>query len=88
MEEALRTKKLPHKESNKKKKTSKDTKVKRREWGGIVFKDGGLIPKFQTPASPITRIKAKDMSGWNRSKALLGYDFGADVDRWRKGYTG
>lgn len=38
--------KLPHKKSNKKKKTSKDTRVKRREWGGMIFKDGGLIPKY------------------------------------------
>lgn len=28
------------------------------------------------------------MSSWNRSKALSGYDFGADVDRWKSQYTG
>lgn len=87
MKEALRNRELPHKKSNKKKKTSKDNKVKRREWGGLLFKDGGLIPKFQSPAGPI-RIQAKDMSGWDRNKALASYDFGADVDRWRKSYTG
>lgn len=37
---------LPHKKSNKKKKTSKDNNVKRREFGGLIFKDGGLIPKY------------------------------------------
>lgn len=79
---------LPHKKSNKKKKTSKDNKVKRREFGGLLFKEGGLIPKFKTPAGPVTRIKAKDMSGWDRTKALANYDFGADVDRWKQGYTG
>lgn len=47
MEEALRTRELPHKKSNKKKKTSKDNKVKRREFGGLLFKEGGLIPKYQ-----------------------------------------
>lgn len=79
---------LPHKKSNKKKKTSKDNKVKRREFGGLLFKEGGLIPKFKTPAGPVTRIKAKDMSGWDRSKALSGYDWVADFDRWAKGHTG
>lgn len=43
MEEALRTRELPHKKSNKKKKTSKDTRVKRREFGGELFKDGGVL---------------------------------------------
>lgn len=46
MEEALRNKPLPHKNSNKKKKTSRDNNIKRREFGGIIFKDGGLIPKY------------------------------------------
>lgn len=46
MQEALRNKKLPHKKSNKKKKTSRDNNIKRREFGGILFKDGGLIPKY------------------------------------------
>lgn len=88
MEEALRTRELPHKKSNKKKKTSKDNKVKRKEWGGLLFKDGGLIPKFQTPASPINRIKAKDMSGWDRKNALANYNWISDIDRWKQGYTG
>ena len=47
MEEALRTRELPHKKSNKKKKTSRDNNIKRREFGGLLFKDGGLIPKYQ-----------------------------------------
>lgn len=82
----IKREELPHKKSNKK--TSKDNKVKRREFGGLLFKEGGLIPKFKTPAGPVTRIKAKDMSGWDRTKVLANYDFGADVDRWKQGYTG
>lgn len=79
---------LPHKKSNKKKKTSKDNKVKRKEFGGLLFKEGGLIPKFENPASPINRIKAKDMSNWDRKNALANYNWISDIDRWRQGYTG
>lgn len=69
---------LPHKKSNKKKKTSRDVTKKA---------EGGLI-QFLQAGKPVGRIKAKDMSNWNRSSALAGYDFGADVDRWKQGYTG
>lgn len=49
--------------------------------------EGGLI-QFLQGGNTVGRIKAKDMSSWNRSKALSGYDFGADVDRWKSQYTG
>lgn len=74
---------LPHKKSNKKKRTSKDTKVKRREWGGLLFKDGGLIPKFESPAGPI-RMQAKSKNYFNRNEGLSGYNLGADIDEFLK----
>lgn len=65
---------LPHKGKSKKKKTSKDDRVTKKAEGGLIqFLQGG---------NTVGRIKAKDMSSWNRSKALSGYDFGADADRW------
>lgn len=71
---------LPHKVKSKKKKTSKDDRVTKKAEGGLIqFLQGG---------NTVGRIKAKDMSSWNRSKALSGYDFGADVDRWKSQYTG
>jgi hypothetical protein len=71
---------LPHKGKSKKKKTSKDDRVTKKAGGGLIqFLQGG---------NTVGRIKAKDMSSWNRSKALSGYDFGADVDRWKSQYTG
>lgn len=70
----------PHKGKSKKKKTSKDDRVTKKAEGGLIqFLQGG---------NTVDRIKAKDMSSWNRSKALSGYDFGADVDRWKSQYTG
>lgn len=83
MQEALRNRELPHKKSNKKKKTSKDNKVKRREWGGLIFKDGGLIPKFENPAGPI-RMQAKSKNYFDRNAGLSGYNFGADIDEFLK----
>lgn len=83
MQEALRNRELPHKKSNKKKKTSKDTRVKRKEWGGLLFKDGGLIPKFESPAGPI-RMQAKSKNYFNRNTGLSDYDFGADIDTFLK----
>lgn len=66
--------------SKKKKKTSKDDRVTKKAEGGLIqFLQGG---------NAVGRIKAKDMSSWNRSKALSEYDFGADVDRWKSQYTG
>lgn len=71
---------LPHKGKSKKKKASKDDRVTKKAEGGLIqFLQGG---------NTVGRIKAKDMSSWNRSKALSGYDFGADVDRWKSQYTG
>lgn len=71
---------LPHKGKSKKKKTSKDDRVTKKAKGGLIqFLQGG---------NTVGRIKAKDMSSWNRSKALSGYDFGADVDRWKSQYIG
>lgn len=71
---------LPHKGKSKKKKTSKDDRVTKKAGGGLIqFLQGG---------NTVGRIKAKDMSSWNRSKALSGYDFGADADRWKSQYTG
>ena len=83
MYDAIRNRELPHKKSNKKKKTSKDNKVKRREWGGLLFKDGGLIPKFQSPAGPI-RMQAKSKNYFNRNEGLSGYNLGADIDEFLK----
>lgn len=71
---------LPHKGKSKKKKTSKDDRVTKKAEGGLIqFLQGG---------NAVGRIKAKDMSSWNRSKALSEYDFGADADRWKSQYTG
>jgi len=70
----------PRKAKPKKKKTSRDDRVTKKAEGGIVqFLQGG---------NTVGRIKAKDMSNWNRANALANYDFGADVDRWKSGYTG
>lgn len=55
--------------------------------GRLKFNAGGVV-QFLQGGKPVGRIKAKDMSGWDRNKALSEYDFGADVDRWRQGYTG
>lgn len=74
---------LPHKKSNKKKKTSKDTKIKRREFGGLLFKDGGLIPKFENPAGPI-RMQAKSKNYFNRNQGLANYNWGEDLTNFLK----
>lgn len=71
---------LPHKKSNKKKKTSKDDRVTKKAEGGLIqFLQGG---------DTVGRIKAKDMSNWNRASALSNYDWVADIDRWRASHTG
>lgn len=78
--ERSRNNALPHKPKSKKKKTSRDDRVTKKAEGGLIqFLQGG---------NTVGRIKAKDMSSWNRSKALSGYDFGADVDRWKSQYIG
>lgn len=80
MEEALRKRDLPHKKSNKKKKTSKDDRVTKKAEGGLIqFLQGG---------DTVGRIKAKDMSNWNRTSALANYDWVADIDRWKASHTG
>lgn len=66
--------------SNKKKKTSKDDRVTKKAEGGLIqFLQGG---------DTVGRIKAKDMSNWNRASALSNYDWVADIDRWRASHTG
>ena len=64
---------LPHKKSNKKKKTSKDNKVKRREWGGLLFKNGGLIPKFQNPAGPLQQDGVIGQSNAKNTKSKFNF---------------
>ena len=71
---------LPHKPKPKKKKTSRDDRVTKKAEGGIVqFLQGG---------NTVGRIKAKDMSNWNRANALANYDWVADIDRWKASHTG
>lgn len=50
---------------------------------GGLFKDGGLIPKFENPAGPI-RMQAKSKNYFDRNSGLSGYNFGADVDAFLK----
>ena len=65
---------LPHKGKSKKKKTSKDDRVTKKAEGGLIqFLQGG---------NTVGRIKAKDMSSWDRAQALANYDWIADIDRW------
>lgn len=71
---------LPHKKSNKKKKTSKDDRVTKKAEGGLI--------QFLRGGDTVGRIKAKDMSNWNRASALANYDWVADIDRWRTSHTG
>lgn len=71
---------LPHKKSNKKKKTSKDDRVTKKAEGGLI--------QFLRGGDTVGRIKAKDMSNWNRASALANYDWVADIDRWKASHTG
>lgn len=66
--------------TKKKKKTSRDDRVTKKAEGGLI--------QFLQDGKTVGRIKAKDMSGWNRAKALSSYDFGADVDRYKNSYEG
>mgnify|MGYP000757287894 FL=1 len=78
--ERSRNNALPHKPKPKKKKTSKDDRVTKKAEGGIVqFLQGG---------NTVGRIKAKDMSNWNRANALANYDWIADYDRWASQHEG
>lgn len=71
---------MPHKPKPKKKKTSRDDRVTKKAEGGIVqFLQGG---------NTVGRIKAKDMSNWNRANALANYDWIADYDRWASQHEG
>ena len=78
--ERSRNNALPHKPKPKKKKTSRDGRVTKKAEGGIVqFLQGG---------NTVGRIKAKDMSNWNRANALANYDWIADYDRWASQHEG
>lgn len=62
------------------KETPKDDRVTKKAEGGLIqFLQGG---------DTVGRIKAKDMSNWNRASALANYDWVADIDRWRTSHTG
>lgn len=70
----------PRKAKPKKKKTSKGNRVTKKAEGGVVqFLQGG---------NTVGRIKAKDMSNWNRANALANYDWIADYDRWASQHEG
>lgn len=70
----------PRKAKPKKKKTSRDDRVTKKAEGGVVqFLQGG---------NTVGRIKAKDMSNWNRANALANYDWIADYDRWASQHEG
>lgn len=49
--------------------------------GRLKFNAGGVV-QFLQDGRTVGRIKAKDMSNWNRAQALTNYDWGADFDRW------
>ena len=70
----------PHKAKPKKKKTSRDDRVTKKAEGGVV--------QFLQDGNTVGRIKAKDMSGWNRANALANYDWIADYDRWASQHEG
>ena len=49
--------------------------------GRLKFNAGGVV-QFLQDGKTVGRIKAKDMSGWDRAQALANYDWIADIDRW------
>jgi hypothetical protein len=55
--------------------------------GRLKFNTGGVV-QFLQGGKPVGRIKAKDMSGWDRAKALASYDWVADFDRWASQHKG
>lgn len=57
-------------------------KVASRDPQGRLKFDAGGVVQFLQDGKTVGRIKAKDMSNWNRAQALTGYDWGADFDRW------
>lgn len=57
-------------------------KVASRDPQGRLKFDAGGVVQFLQDGKTVGRIKAKDMSNWNRAQALTNYDWGADFDRW------
>lgn len=55
--------------------------------GRLKFNAGGVV-QFLQDGKTVGRIKAKDMSGWDRAQALANYDWIADYDRWASQYDG
>lgn len=55
--------------------------------GRLKFNKGGVV-QFLQGGNTVGRIKAKDMSGWNRANALANYDWIADYDRWASQHEG
>lgn len=55
--------------------------------GRLKFNAGGVV-QFLQDGKTVGRIKAKDMSGWNRAQALANYDWIADYDRWASQHEG
>lgn len=57
-------------------------------WELITKKAEGGVVQFLQGGNTVGRIKAKDMSGWNRANALANYDWIADYDRWASQHEG
>lgn len=55
--------------------------------GRLKFNKGGIV-QFLQGGNTVGRIKAKDMSNWNRANALANYDWIADYDRWASQHEG
>lgn len=55
--------------------------------GRLKFNKGGVV-QFLQGGNTVGRIKAKDMSNWNRANALANYDWIADYDRWASQHEG
>lgn len=70
----------PPRKAKPKKKTSRDDRVTKKAEGGVV--------QFLQDGNAVGRIKAKDMSGWNRANALANYDWITDYDRWASQHEG
>lgn len=68
----------------KQKKVSNTKKKTQGNKGYVNKKQEGGIMKFQIPSGPITNIKAKDMSKWNRNNAIAGYNMAKDIEDYLK----
>lgn len=55
--------------------------------GRLKFNAGGVV-QFLQGGNTVGRIKAKDMSNWNRANALANYDWIADYDKWASQHEG